>query len=341
MATIPPDERARLATLHDLAILDTPREQIYDDVVRLAATICDTPIAVINFIDTDRQWGKALVGLDNSEHPRATSFCARTILQEDGLMVVRDTRADPQWADTPMVTGKAGLRFYAGASIVTDEGHALGSVCVADDRTPRDLDEKALEALRILARQTAAHLKLRELSMKLARANAQLRDQSIRDLLTGLANRAFLEQSLALALRQSARSGRCLGLLFCDLDGFKTVNDELGHQAGDELLRLVAARMEGVARSSDLVARFGGDEFVVLCPDLADEQALGTISERFAAAVAEPATLGGAGVRPRLSIGTALARASDSTDALLRRADEAMYAAKRAARAREPVASGR
>jgi diguanylate cyclase (GGDEF)-like protein len=341
MATITPDERARLAVLHDLAILDTPREQIYDDVVRLAATICDTPIAVINFIDADRQWGKALVGLESSEHPRATSFCARTILQEDGLMVVRDTRADPQWADTPMVTGEAGLRFYAGASIVTDEGHALGSVCVADDRSPRDLDERALDALRTLARQTAAHLKLREVSMQLARTNELLREQAIRDMLTGLANRAFLEQSLALALRQSARSGRRLGLLFCDLDGFKTVNDELGHQVGDELLRLVAKRMDDTARSSDLVARFGGDEFVVLCPDLATPQALGTIADRLAAAVAQPATLGAAEVRPQLSIGTALARASDTSDQLLRRADQAMYVAKRAARSRTPVMSGR
>lgn len=72
-----PDERARLAALDELAILDTPREQIYDDVVHLAATICDTPIAVINFIDADRQWGKALVGMDDSEAPRDVSFCAR------------------------------------------------------------------------------------------------------------------------------------------------------------------------------------------------------------------------------------------------------------------------
>src|SRR5215470_6647582 len=96
-APIPPNEQERLATLRELAILDTPPEQIYDDVVQLAATICDTPIAVINYIDQGRQWGKALVGLEDSEAPREVSFCARTIVEEDGLLVVADTRSDPQW----------------------------------------------------------------------------------------------------------------------------------------------------------------------------------------------------------------------------------------------------
>src|ERR1700761_6711822 len=162
MYPVPHDEQARLAALHELDILDTPAEQIYDDVVQLAAAICDTPIAIINFIDADRQWGKALVGMDSSDAPREASFCARTIVEQDGLLIVPDTRNDPQWSSNPMVTEAPGVRFYAGAAIVNDEGQALGTVCVADDRRPRELDERALEALRTLARQTAAHLKLRE-----------------------------------------------------------------------------------------------------------------------------------------------------------------------------------
>jgi diguanylate cyclase (GGDEF)-like protein len=335
MSAKSPDERARLAALDELAILDTPREQIYDDVVHLAATICDTPIAVINFIDADRQWGKALVGMEDSEAPREVSFCARAIVAEDGLLVVPDTRADPEWAENPMVTGEGGLRFYAGASVVTDEGHALGTVCVADDRRPRELDERALQALRILARQTAAHLKLRNLSRRLARANERLRDQSIKDGLTGLANRAFLEESIALALHQSARTGRPLGLLFCDLDGFKQVNDEHGHHAGDELLRIVAERLSEAARASDLVGRFAGDEFVVLCPDLAGAETIDVVAGRLGDAVAQPATVGEeVAAHPHLSIGTAIARETDTVGDLLRRADQSMYRAKRAAKRR-------
>ncbi|HTZ85143.1 MAG TPA: sensor domain-containing diguanylate cyclase [Solirubrobacteraceae bacterium] len=332
-APIPPNEQERLATLRELAILDTPPEQIYDDVVHLAATICDTPIAVVNFIDADRQWGKALVGLEDSEAPRDVSFCARTIVQEDGLFVVADTRTDPDWAGNPMVAGESGLRFYAGAAIVTEEGHPIGSVCVADTRGPRELSEQALEALRVLARQTAAHLKLRKLSKELARANVDLRRLSIKDSLTGLANRAFLEEAIALALRKRIRTGNDLGMLFCDLDGFKLVNDKLGHHAGDELLALVAERLTEAARSSDLVARYAGDEFVVLCPELQNaHETLKMIAERLKEAVGEPAIVGEAELRPRISVGTALARDADAVDDLLRRADVAMYVAKRAAK---------
>ncbi|HUA73893.1 MAG TPA: sensor domain-containing diguanylate cyclase [Solirubrobacteraceae bacterium] len=332
-APIPPNEQERLATLRELAILDTPTEQIYDDVVHLAATICDTPIAVINFIDQGRQWGKALVGLEDSEAPREVSFCARTIVQEDGLLVVEDTRADPQWAENPMVAGDPGLTFYAGAAIVTDEGQAVGSVCVADTRGPRELSEQATEALRVLARQTAAHLKLRRLSKELARANVELRRLSIKDSLTGLANRAFLEEAIALALRKRTRTGNDLGMLFCDLDGFKLVNDKLGHHAGDELLMLVAERLSDTARSSDLVARYAGDEFVILCPELQEAPSvLPAVAERLAEAVGEPATIAGTELRPRISVGTALARDADGVEDLLRRADVAMYEAKRAAK---------
>jgi diguanylate cyclase (GGDEF)-like protein len=330
---IPPNEQERLATLRELAILDTPPEQIYDDVVQLAATICDTPIAVINFIDQGRQWGKALVGLDDSEAPREVSFCARTIVEEDGLLVVADTRADPQWADNPMVAGDPGLTFYAGAAIVTDEGQAVGSVCVADTRGPRELSEQATEALRVLARQTAAHLKLRRLSKELARANVELRTLSIKDSLTGLANRAFLEEAIALALRKRVRTGNDLGMLFCDLDGFKLVNDKLGHHAGDELLVLVAERLMDTARSSDLVARYAGDEFVILCPELQEAQGvLPQIAARLTEAVSESATIAGVELRPHISVGTALARDADAVEDLLRRADVAMYEAKRAAK---------
>ena len=129
-----------MTALRELAILDTAPEELYDDVVALAAAICEMPIAMINFVDSDRQWGKALVGLTDSESSREASFCARTILRDDGVLVVPDTLADSEWAENPQVTGAPGLRFYAGAAITTDDGHALGSVCVADTRAPHQLE---------------------------------------------------------------------------------------------------------------------------------------------------------------------------------------------------------
>jgi diguanylate cyclase (GGDEF)-like protein len=322
-------EQARLAALYQLEILDTPREQPFDDIVAVAAAICDTPIAIINFIDADRQWGKALVGLESSEAPRAASFCAQTIQEANGALVVPDTLKDPRWADNPQVVGDPGLRFYAGAAVVTGDGYPLGSLCVADTTGPRELDARAFSALNALARQTAVLLAMRDQAIKLSAAYKQLRSLAIADPLTGLVNRTFLEHSLWLALRGRERSGRPLGVMFCDLDGLKLINDRLGHHAGDQLLRVVAERLGQVGRSADVVCRFGGDEFVVMCPDLADTADLELIGQRLGQAVAEPVELEGEPIEPRLSVGRALARDGDDASSLLARADADMYQAKR------------
>jgi signal transduction histidine kinase len=155
------DESARMASLLAYDILDTPREQRFDDIVQIAAEICGTPIAIINLVDADRQWGKAMVGVDDSEAPRDASFCARTIEWHDEVMVVPDTHEDSRFAANPQVTGDPHLRFYAGARIVDREGYALGSVCVAD-RIPRDdLTDAQKSALAALGRQAMAQMELR------------------------------------------------------------------------------------------------------------------------------------------------------------------------------------
>ena len=324
----PRNETARLAALRDLQILDTPAERLYDDVVQLAAAICRTPIALINLVDADRQWGKALVGLESSEAPREASFCARTIVADDGLLVVPNTLEDPAWATNAQVVGEPRLRFYAGAAIVDGDGHALGSVCVAD-REPRVLAAQALDALQVLARQTAAHFALRRQTRRLHEANDELRRLAVQDPLTGLPNRTLLYDRLEHALRRSGRSGGVVGVIFCDLDGFKAVNDELGHEAGDELLCTVAQRLLFAARETDTVARLAGDEFVVVCPDVGDETTLTAVAERLSAAVARPTRLRDGAADPGMSMGLVLAAAGEDVDSVLRRADAAMYAAKR------------
>lgn len=322
------DEPARLAALHELSILDTPPEPVYDDIVQLAAAICGTPMAIINFIDADRQWGKALVGLEDSEAPRDVSFCARTIVASDRTLVVPDALDDPSWMDNPMVTGDIGLRFYAGAAIVDEAGRALGSVCVAD-RRPRDLDDDKLEALRTLARQTAAHLAARRMAMQLAAANEQLRGLAIQDPLTGLPNRTLLFDRLTHALNARRRTGGDVGVLFCDLDGFKGVNDEFGHDVGDELLRLVAQRLLAAARTTDTVGRLAGDEFVVILPAVNGEHGMARATERVRDAVCRPGVARDVPLEPRISVGGVLAADGEDASAVLRRADEAMYRVKR------------
>jgi diguanylate cyclase (GGDEF)-like protein len=327
---IPANESERLALLQELAILDTAPEPLYDDVAKLAAAICGTPIAIINFVDSDRQWGKALVGLDDSEAPREASFCARTIVADDGMFIVSDALNDPYWSQNQMVTGDPNLRFYAGASIVAED-LALGTVCVAD-REPRELTEEQLEALRILARQTAAHLELRRRSAQLESMNDQLHDMALADSLTGLPNRTLLFDRLDIALRMRARSGCTVGVVFIDLDHFKSVNDTLGHQAGDELLRAVASRLRGATRDADTVARVGGDEFVIVYPELPSEASLDTMTARLVDAVQRPVRVMATEVTPELSIGCVIAGEGDNADSLLKRADELMYQAKRSRR---------
>ena len=160
-------ERARLSALRRYDILDTPREQAFDDIAELAAQICGTPIGIINLVDADRQWGKAIVGLDDTEAPREDSFCARTIEWHDEVMIVPDTREDPRFANNPMVLGDPHLRFYAGTQITDREGYNLGSGCVADG-VPRDLTDEQKRALAALGRQAIAQMELR-LALKLER----------------------------------------------------------------------------------------------------------------------------------------------------------------------------
>ncbi|HZH47326.1 MAG TPA: histidine kinase dimerization/phosphoacceptor domain -containing protein [Roseococcus sp.] len=154
-----PRQPERLAALRRTGLLDTPRERDFDEIVALAARICDTPIAVVNLIDADRQWFKAEIGLGVAETPLDTSICAHIILQE-GVTVVEDAAADPRLADNPLVTGPPGLRFYAGARLDTAEGLPLGTLCVLDTR-PRALDPLQREALVVLARQVVSQIELR------------------------------------------------------------------------------------------------------------------------------------------------------------------------------------
>lgn len=156
---MPIDESARLAVLRKYHILDTPPEQSFDDLTLLASHICGTPMALITLVDADRQWFKSRVGLDLVETERAVSFCAYAIQDRD-IMIVPDARQDERLRDNPQVTGAPHIRFYAGAPLVTREGHALGTLCVLD-RVTRTLTHDQVEALDALRHQAEAQLELR------------------------------------------------------------------------------------------------------------------------------------------------------------------------------------
>jgi diguanylate cyclase (GGDEF)-like protein/PAS domain S-box-containing protein len=170
-------------------------------------------------------------------------------------------------------------------------------------------------------------LNMRDVSERLALLE-QLRHQAFHDNLTGLPNRALFDDRLRRALVRLRRSGGFAAVMFVDLDDFKTINDGLGHAAGDELLQAIASRLEDTLRAQDTAARLGGDEFAVLLEDLVDESEALAIAERVRRALEPPLSVAGHLVTPSASIGVAYPGPDDNADELLRNADVAMYAAK-------------
>ncbi|MBA3513143.1 MAG: GAF domain-containing protein [Pyrinomonadaceae bacterium] len=159
IAPLPKNEAARLEALRQYEILDTDSEEVFDDLTRLAAYICQTPIAVISLVDKNRQWFKARLGLEARETSRDCAFCAHAIL-EDAPLVVPDALADERFADNSLVTSEPYIRLYAGAPLLTPEGFRLGTLCVID-RVARSLSGEQVAALRMLANQVMAQFDLR------------------------------------------------------------------------------------------------------------------------------------------------------------------------------------
>ena len=207
-APLPLNEGARLTALHNHHILDTAPEEAFDDLVRLAAHLCGVPIAAVSLLDEQRQWFKAVTGLSIQETDREVAFCAHTLCQSD-VFVVPDAHADPRFVDNPLVTEDPCIRFYAGMPLVTDDGYALGSLCIMD-QSPRTLTPEQEETLRLLARQVARHLQAARLVADQQKLLAE-RERLVADL---AAERKFTH-----ALLESLQEG----IAACDAQGTLTL----------------------------------------------------------------------------------------------------------------------
>jgi PAS domain S-box-containing protein len=206
-APIPPDEAARLAALDGYAVLDTPREQAFDDLTLLAAHICDVPMALVSLVDEKRQWFKSRVRVEDTWTPRDVSFCAHTIMQDAGIFEVYDAEADPRFAGSPLVKDGPRIRFYAGAPLVTPDGHALGALCVMD-RVPRQLTPEQRNALQALSRRVIAQLELRKTTAKLIKVVEEHKnaEEQLRQKITQLASAEEETQRLLAVAEKSRRA---------------------------------------------------------------------------------------------------------------------------------------
>lgn len=244
----PQDEAARVVALHNLKLLDTEPDERFDRLTRMAKRMFQTPIALVSLVDTERQWFKSCFGLTVSETPRDISFCGHAILNDDTFLV-SDAKQDERFADNPLVVGDPSIGFYAGAPIRTAEGYKIGTLCVID-HVAREFDHEDAELLEDLARMVEKEI-------------AAIQQASM-DEVTGISNRRgfylIAEHSLSLCHRHKSEAT----LAVFDLEHFGNVVEHYGVAEAEHFLKLFAYHLKQFFRDSDLVGRFGENEFAAL-----------------------------------------------------------------------------
>ena len=259
---IPQDEGVRLKELRSLDVLDTPSEERFDRLTRLAKRMFDVPIALVSLVDENRQWFKSCIGLKVSETPRDISFCGHAILDNE-VFIISDTKNDERFSDNPLVLNDPYIRFYAGCPLRYLDGSTLGTLCIIDTQ-PRVLNEEDIDALKDLAELAEHEL----MAVQLATL----------DDLTKISNRRGFIKLAQHSLDICSRHKIFASLVFLDLNKFKSINDTFGHAQGDTALIAFSDHMKNTFRDSDVIGRLGGDEFAVLLPATSHELAEKTIS---------------------------------------------------------------
>ena len=235
------NETQRLQSLHALRVLDTDPEARFDRITSMAARVFDVEICLVSLVDFDRQWFKSTKGLDACETSRDISFCGHAIL-DDSVFVIEDALEDPRFADNPLVTDKPNIRFYAGCPVHSPDGHRVGTLCLIDSK-PRPFDDNDIRTLADFAALVDDELA----------ASSKIHV----DELTGVANRRGFAMVADHVLPLAKRINLGIEVLYFDLDSFKELNDELGHQAGDEALKKFARILLKTFRRADVVASAG------------------------------------------------------------------------------------
>lgn len=244
----PIDEASRLESLYKLDVLDTPAEERFDRITRIAQFMFDVPIALISLVDKERQWSKSSAGLPAGETPRYDSFCAHAILQNETLFIP-DTTKDERFFDNPFVVGEPYLRFYAGHILKSYDDHKIGTLCIMGPE-PRELSQKE-------------KLALRDLGLTTQDALQSLRHED-KDVQTGLYNRRGFLSVTEFMLANCKKLDCHASLIYFDLSNYQSYADS--HDKSEELnlLNKFTSILKQTFRSEDILARVDHSRFVAL-----------------------------------------------------------------------------
>lgn len=284
---------------------------------------------VLNFLAGPSIPEEIALGMRSIPIAPDTAACGRAAATGEQVRTA-DISTEPALAAFAPVMLRAGLRSMLSTPVLDPEsGETIATIGVywPDVHTPTDEERELIDTLQALA----------GIAIDRKEAEVRLAHQAHHDSLTGLPNRALFTEVLQIALARAARSARIDAVLFVDLDRFKHVNDSLGHEAGDELLVVIADRLRNAARAGDTISRFGGDEFTVLCEDLDPDEArrvIADVAQRVLDVIAEPIELSGQTIRLSGSVGVAIGGPGATPGSMLRDADAAMYRAKERGKAR-------
>jgi diguanylate cyclase (GGDEF)-like protein len=330
----------KIASLHSLDPFYTPLEERFERITRLARRALDVPIAAITVVEDGRQWFKSVAGLQVTELPLEKSLCTE-VLRDGCAVIVPDTLQDLYLSENPLVCGKPKIRFYAGAPLKDSGKKTVGTLC-AMDTDPREPDANfatILADLADMAQRELFSVELNNAQSALVSKLGRARRQAMFDPLTRLWNRRGGTELLNSALKDALKHDHTLGVCLADIDNFKQINDQFGHQVGDQVLRRMAEGIVASVRPQDIVCRYGGEEFLVIVHDV-DEKGCVAIGERICNGMRKLAIqTGGEPLPATISVGVALRARGETLTAeqLVAKADKALYASKRGGRDRVTI----
>lgn len=316
---VPDNEKERLAALHRYHLLDTPREESFDRITRLASRLFDTPISLLTLVDETRQWFKSKVGVEKEQGSREASFCAHAI-NRDEVMIVADASTDERFADNPWVTRPPYIRFYAGAPLRTRDGYLLGTLCVIDDKPHSDFSEEDRDNLRALADIAMAQIETRRVVGYL-------------DAETGV----YTRQKLIETMRGEVRAGRPGLVAVIDLAMSRQVRElmqTMGYDYAEQFLLKSLNRLSNLIGDDSDLYRIGLSRFAFLLPGR-EEPNTEAEFDRLIQGLSQPLRVGDIPLTPVVTLGLATLHGGDEDTAgeVLRRAsmaaDEALTSDRR------------